>query len=85
MATPFDGTAAQVAAAAIMARDDGRLARALANRTEPETGGAAGITLPHWAVLNRADNACDALLADGADPLRPEDNGAPCMRGISLA
>lgn len=72
-ATPFDGTAAQVAAAAITARDDGRLARVLANRTEPETVGAAGITLPHWAVLNRAENACDALLADGADP-----GGAVC-------
>lgn len=75
METPFDGTADQVAAAAITARDEGRLARALANRTGAEAVGAAGITLLHWAVLNRAESAVAALLADGADPLRPDDNG----------
>ncbi|MEU1985605.1 ankyrin repeat domain-containing protein [Nocardia sp. NPDC019395] len=75
MATPFDGTESESAAVAIAARDDIRLAAALASGTEPDAVGAEGITLLHWAVVNRADAACAVLLAAGADPLRPDGDG----------
>lgn len=75
MATPFDGTTAQDCATAIAARDDGRLDRALAAGIDPNAIGDEGITLLHWAVLNRAERACVVLLDAGADPNRPDEDG----------
>ncbi|WP_280438156.1 ankyrin repeat domain-containing protein [Nocardia carnea] len=75
MATPFDGTGIESAATAIAARDERRLAAALASGIDPDVAGAEGITLLHWAVLNRADAACAMLLAAGADALRPDRDG----------
>ncbi|GGL40724.1 ankyrin repeat domain-containing protein [Nocardia jinanensis] len=85
MATPFDGTADQDAAAAIAARDDAHLARLLTLRIEPDAAGAEGITLLHWAVLNGADSACGALLDAGADPLRPDDDGDTPLHCAAMA
>jgi ankyrin repeat protein len=69
-----------------VARDDSVLVRKLvAAGADPNARGDKGVTLLHWAVLNKSKHALSALLADHADVKISEDGGETVVHWAAMA
>ena len=72
-------------AQAIAESDRARIEQLIKAGADPNARGDQGITMLHWALLNKSKVGLDALMAAKADPTAPDSSGATVIHLAALA